>query len=43
MKVLFLTAWYPHRYDAMAGLFVRKHAEAVFCTYEESCMLSLFE
>ncbi len=29
MKVLFLTAWYPHRYDAMAGLFVRKHAEAV--------------
>ncbi len=31
MKVLFLTAWYPHRYDAMAGLFVRKHAEAVSC------------
>lgn len=29
MKVLFLTAWYPHRYDAMEGLFVRKHAEAV--------------
>ncbi len=29
MRVLFLTAWYPHRYDAMAGLFVRKHAEAV--------------
>jgi glycosyltransferase involved in cell wall biosynthesis len=29
MKVLFISAWYPHRYDAMAGLFVRKHAEAV--------------
>jgi len=28
-KVLFLSAWYPNRYDAMAGLFVRKHAEAV--------------
>lgn len=29
MKVLFLTAWYPNRYDDMAGLFVRKHALAV--------------
>lgn len=29
MKVLFFSAWYPHRYDAMSGLFVRKHAEAV--------------
>ena len=29
LKVLFLTPWYPHRYDAMAGLFVRKHAQAV--------------
>ncbi|HRZ97520.1 MAG TPA: glycosyltransferase [Paludibacter sp.] len=29
MKVLFISAWYPNRYDAMAGLFVRKHAEAV--------------
>ncbi|NDV47547.1 glycosyltransferase family 4 protein [Paludibacter sp. 221] len=29
MKVLFLSAWYPNRYDAMAGLFVQKHAEAV--------------
>ena len=28
-KVLFLTPWYPHRYDVMAGLFVRKHAQAV--------------
>ena len=29
MKVLFLPAWYPHRRDAMCGLFVRKHAQAV--------------
>ncbi len=29
MKVLFLSQWYPHRYDLMAGLFVQKHAEAV--------------
>jgi len=29
MKVLFISAWYPNRYDAMAGLFVRKHAESV--------------
>ncbi len=29
MKVLYLSEWYPHRYDAMAGLFVRKHAQAV--------------
>lgn len=29
MKVLFLSAWYPTRYDAMEGLFVRKHAQAV--------------
>lgn len=26
---LFLSAWYPNRNDAMSGLFVRKHAEAV--------------
>lgn len=29
MKVLYFAAWYPDRYDAMSGLFVRKHAEAV--------------
>ncbi|MBQ2441446.1 MAG: glycosyltransferase [Paludibacteraceae bacterium] len=27
--VLFLTEWYPNRTDAMAGLFVQKHAQAV--------------
>lgn len=29
MKVLFLAAWYPSPRDAMAGLFVQKHAEAL--------------
>ena len=29
MKVLFLSAWYPTKRDAMAGLFVQKHAQAV--------------
>lgn len=29
MKVLFLTPWYPSERDAMSGLFVQKHAEAV--------------
>lgn len=29
MKILFLSAWYPNRYDKMAGLFVRKHAQAL--------------
>lgn len=29
MKVLYLTPWYPSDKDAMSGLFVQKHAEAV--------------
>ena len=29
MKVLYLTPWYPSEQDAMAGLFVLKHADAV--------------
>ena len=29
MKVLFFSAWYPTERDAMAGLFVQKHADAV--------------
>jgi glycosyltransferase involved in cell wall biosynthesis len=29
MNVLFLTPWYPSEKDAMSGLFVQKHAEAV--------------
>ena len=28
IKVLFISQWYPHRYDPMFGLFVQKHAEA---------------
>ncbi len=33
--------WYPHRYDAMEGLFVRKHAEAV-SLYANVCVLFVF-
>ena len=40
MKVLYLSAWYPHRYDAMWGLFVRKHAEAV-SRFADVCVLYL--
>ena len=29
MKVLYLTPWFPSERDAMAGLFVQKHAESV--------------
>jgi len=29
MRVLFLTPWYPSEKDAMSGLFVQKHVEAV--------------
>lgn len=29
MNILFISLWYPNRYDAMEGLFVQKHAEAV--------------
>ena len=29
MKVLYLSAWYPTPRDAMAGLFVQKHAQVV--------------
>lgn len=28
IKVLFISQWYPHRYDKMFGLFVQKHAQA---------------
>ncbi len=28
-RILFLARWYPHRYDPMFGLFIKKHAEAV--------------
>jgi glycosyltransferase involved in cell wall biosynthesis len=29
LKILFLTPWYPSEKDAMSGLFVQKHVEAV--------------
>lgn len=41
LKVLYLSPWYPHRYDAMFGLFVRKHAEAT-ARHCGVCVLYLF-
>ena len=43
MKVLYLTQWYPNRYDAMAGLFVRNHAEAAVKQGVEVCVLYCHE
>lgn len=33
LKILFLTKWYPNRYDPQLGVFIRKHASsaAKFC------------
>ncbi len=42
MKVLYLTEWYPHRYDAMSGLFVHKHAAASVGAGVDVCVLYLF-
>ena len=41
MKALYLSEWYPHRYDAMAGLFVQKHAIAVAGQGVDVCVLYL--
>ena len=41
MKVLFLSEWYPNRYDAMAGLFVQKHAIAAAGQGVDICVLYL--
>ena len=32
-NILYISAWYPHRYDSMMGLFVKNHAIAAsrFC------------
>ena len=43
MKVLYLTEWYPHRYDAMSGLFVRKHAAAAVRAGVDVCVLYLYK
>ena len=43
MKVLYLTQWYPNRYDAMAGLFVRNHAEAAVKQGVDVCVLYCHE
>ena len=41
MKILYLTEWYPHRYDPMPGLFVRKHAAASVRQGLDVCVLFL--
>ena len=41
MKVLFVSEWYPNRYDAMIGLFVQKHAMAVSAQGIDVCVLYL--
>lgn len=33
-KILFLTKWYPTRYDPQMGVFIRKHAQAVAKFYD---------
>lgn len=40
MKVLFLANWYPHRHDAMEGLFIQKHAFAV-ASFADICVLHM--
>lgn len=42
MKVLYVSEWYPHRYDAMSGLFVRKHAQAVAFQEVDVCVLYVY-
>lgn len=29
MKILFITTWYPTKFNPVAGIFVREHAKAV--------------
>lgn len=36
--IVFLPAWYPHKYDSMFGLFVRKHAEAAALSHHISVL-----
>lgn len=40
-KILFLTAWYPTRYDPMTGLFVKRHAELLSEHYDVSVLHAL--
>ena len=42
MKVLYVSEWYPHRYDAMSGLFVRKHAQSVAFQEVDVCVLYVY-
>ncbi|MBQ9439487.1 MAG: glycosyltransferase family 4 protein [Paludibacteraceae bacterium] len=43
MKVLYLSEWYPHRRDAMSGLFVRKHAIACVRQGIDVCVLFIMK
>jgi glycosyltransferase involved in cell wall biosynthesis len=37
-KILFLTPWYPNKYDPMLGLFVKRHAELLSENYSVSVL-----
>lgn len=41
-KVLFLPAWYPHKYDRMAGLFVQQHAQCIL-PYADVAVLQIVQ
>jgi glycosyltransferase involved in cell wall biosynthesis len=41
-KVLFLPAWYPHKYDRMAGLFVQQHAQCIL-PYADVAVLQIIQ
>ncbi len=36
LHILFLARWYPHKFDKMYGLFVRRHAEAAALKHQVS-------
>src|SRR6266540_1463351 len=40
-KILFLSAWYPTRFDPMTGLFVKRHAELLSDYYEVTVLHTL--
>jgi glycosyltransferase involved in cell wall biosynthesis len=40
-KVLFLAAWYPTRYESMAGLFVNRHAELLTTNFDVTVLHAL--
>lgn len=42
IKVLFLPAWYPNKYDSMFGLFVQQHAKSL-APHADVCVLNLVQ